>query len=539
MNLALLSPMPPPSMGTGPHWGSEFVTIEFFKALLRYAPFEQYHFFTADMDTAQRNYEALQGAWLGAGKIELHHVWHLPEVLARTPIHALHTTNNYLHRAVYGRTLVPGATFPVTASAFQSLTFHGGMPEYGQDLVCGSRPGDRIAVMSDAMATVMGGYYDQAATTGLQGWSGPKQPPELRTIYPGIDVERMRPVPKSDWRSKLHLPDEAFVVLSLSRLSPSDKTDMQPILRSFRDYLANEPAGERPVYLVITGSDYANYGAAVLRWVQEYGLGERVRGLGNPPEAEKAALLSAADCFISLPDNPQEAFGYSVLEAMACGVPIVAADWDGHKETVTEDVGFRVPTVWGPAMGRLDEISPLYWYMEATVMQLAAAQSVAIDLPAAWRAVERLRQDPGLARTMGAAARARAVAHFAWPTIIAQYVAMWAGSAALAAAAPLVTAPTMRWPIAFDSAYRHYASRWLDGAARVLATASAVDADLDSPYETVSHLIVPVLARQILALASSAVSLDSLIASLGQRPDTVYYHVLWLLKQGYLALDAA
>jgi glycosyltransferase involved in cell wall biosynthesis len=533
MNLALLAPVPPPTMPSGPHWGSNFVTIEFLKALCRYGPFDRLLFFGADVESARQNLQMLQVSWPGAQKIELHHVWELPEQLARTPIQALHTTNNFLHRAIHARSLVPGARFPVTASAFQSTTFHGVLPEYAQDLIAGHWPCDRIAVMSEAMARVLEGTYAQLAETALAAWSGPKTPPALRPIFPGLDTERLRPVPDTPWRQKLHLPDDAFVVLWLSRLSPADKADLQPVLRSFRDYLARHDDSDRPVHLVIAGSDYANYGTAVVRWVQEYGIGDRVRGVGNPAEADKAALMSAADCFMSLTDNPQEAFGYAIVEAMACGKPIIASDWDGHKETVNEDVGFRIPTVWGPQT-RLDEISPLYWLTELAPMQMAAAQTVAIDMTAAWDAVDRLRRDPALTRQMGAAARARAVALFSWPAIIAQYVALWDEARTEAETCPIPDGPTMRYPMAFSQAYRHYPTRWLDDTLQVRTVPGITDRDLESPYATMHQLLQPTLLERLLSLCQAARSVGDLTRETAEEADAVQRHVLWLLKQGYL-----
>jgi glycosyltransferase involved in cell wall biosynthesis len=532
MNLALLAPVPPPAMPVGPHWGSDFVTIEFLKALLRHGPYERYLFFAADLDTAGQHLQALQVSWPGAQKIELHHVWHLPEILAKTPIQALHTTNNFLHRAVHARSLVPGARFPVTASAFQSTSFHGVLPEYANDLVAGLWPCDRLAVMSDPMAEVLRGTYAHLAQSALGGWTGPKVVPDLHTIHPGIDTDRLQPVPNSPWRQKLNLPDDAFVVLWLSRFSPSDKADLQPVLRGFRDYLARTDDRDRPVYLVLSGADYAGYGRAVVRWVAEYGIGHRVRGLSSPQEADKAALMSAADCFMSLTDNPQEAFGYAILEAMACGKPIIASDWDGHKDTVTPEVGIRVPTIWGPT--GLDAVSPLYWFTETGPMQMAAAQSMAIDMKAAWNAVDHLRRHPDQVRQMGAAARARAVAAFSWPAIIATYVAMWTDAQTLAETCPIPEGPAMRYTMAFGTAYRHYPTRWLDDGLRVQTAAQTGEPDLESPYVTMQHLLQPPLLAQLLALGGPATSVGEMITATAADADTVRQHVLWLLKQGYL-----
>ena len=41
----------------------------------------------------------------------------------------------------------------------------------------------------------------------------------------------------------------------------------------------------------------------------------------------------------------QESFGLAPIEAMAAGLPVIASDWDGLRDTVSPDVGIRVPTL--------------------------------------------------------------------------------------------------------------------------------------------------------------------------------------------------
>jgi hypothetical protein len=62
-----------------------------------------------------------------------------------------------------------------------------------------------------------------------------------------------------------------------------------------------------------------------------------------------------ADIFISLADNIQETFGLTPIEAMAAGLPVVVADWNGYQETVRHEVdGLRIPTLMPPAGCGLD-----------------------------------------------------------------------------------------------------------------------------------------------------------------------------------------
>src|SRR5690606_10653881 len=73
---------------------------------------------------------------------------------------------------------------------------------------------------------------------------------------------------------------------------------------------------------------------------EELGVGERVLFLGK--QSSVAELLSCSDLFL-LPSE-HEAFGLVALEAMACGVPVVATCVGGIPEVVTDGVsGFLAP----------------------------------------------------------------------------------------------------------------------------------------------------------------------------------------------------
>jgi len=74
------------------------------------------------------------------------------------------------------------------------------------------------------------------------------------------------------------------------------------------------------------------------------GADGRVAYLGEVPHAEVPALLAASDVLVSAPAARRHPVGAAVLEAMACGVPVVASDVGALRELVVDRVtGLLVP----------------------------------------------------------------------------------------------------------------------------------------------------------------------------------------------------
>ena len=66
--------------------------------------------------------------------------------------------------------------------------------------------------------------------------------------------------------------------------------------------------------------------------IARHGLGHRVRLLGARPHAELPSLYSAADVLVLA--STREGWANVLLEAMACGTPVVASDAWGNREAV-------------------------------------------------------------------------------------------------------------------------------------------------------------------------------------------------------------
>jgi glycosyltransferase involved in cell wall biosynthesis len=538
MNLALLFHLPPTRHASqGPRFGAPFVSNEFLWALFRYAPYEQFAFFLPSMFGADETLSDLSDQFGGDDRFTAHHLAELPEVLTEMPIQALHTIGASLYAATHARSLVPGARFPVTCSVMDSPSYISALGAHVQDLLGPHLPGDRLVVYSEAAREAFAGLRAHLQATTLAGIGVPVGPPASTVIPLGIDTERYARRPGGDWRERLDVPAGAFLVTGVGRFSPIDKADLLPVLNGFYQLLQQDDGAKRPIHLVLAGSDYWRYGVTLKERAVRLGIADRVHLLPDLDEDDKLSLLSDADCFLALPDNPQEAFGYSVLEAMACGLPVVASDWNGLKETVTPDVGFRVPTYWGPANARLDQISALFGSSSQYLLHLLAAQSVAVDVEQAWQRVRELRDDPDLQARMAKAARERVESVYAWPKVIGRYVTLWEESARLNAEATAPERPSPAWTTAFQSAFRHYPSQWLGAETRLVRTRlgeSLPSSVVVAPYPDLTGLFSNELFAGLMAELLEPCSIGDLIDASGADADLVYGHVLWLLKQGLI-----
>ena len=148
---------------------------------------------------------------------------------------------------------------------------------------------------------------------------------------------------------------------------------------------------------------------------------------------------------------------------MAAGLPVIASDWDGYRETVRDGVdGFLVPTSQpaDPACA----LAPSEAYEDGRLSYDRyighAHLMVGVNVPRCTEALVRLIQDPALRASMGAAGRERAGAVYDWAVVMTQYQALWAEQDARRLAA-LKSAPHQRAPAFINplTLFDHYPSQ--------------------------------------------------------------------------------
>jgi glycosyltransferase involved in cell wall biosynthesis len=156
----------------------------------------------------------------------------------------------------------------------------------------------------------------------------------VTVLYPGVE-SRFRPVEDAELlgrvRARYELPDQ--YILGLSTLQPRKNFD--GLIKAFVRLLRARGHDSQfaDLHLVIGGGKGWLYEDLFER-AESSGFDSRIHFPGFVDDADLPALLSLAAVF-AFP-SWYEGFGLPVLEAMACGTPVVAADNSSLPEVVGE-----------------------------------------------------------------------------------------------------------------------------------------------------------------------------------------------------------
>ena len=162
----------------------------------------------------------------------------------------------------------------------------------------------------------------------IQARIGPRVRPIVRTIPTGVEVETLRTMPALDPRPLVGWPANALVVAALGRLAPEKSPEL--LLEAF----AEAAASERRLHLLVIGGGPSE--AGLRRRAAEPDLAGRVHLTGQRPRPAALALLKGADLFASA--SRTETQGLVLAEALAAGLPVIALDGPGVRDSVRDGV---------------------------------------------------------------------------------------------------------------------------------------------------------------------------------------------------------
>jgi len=150
----------------------------------------------------------------------------------------------------------------------------------------------------------------------------------------GVKPETFKFVPKEEARSKLGISSSEKVIISVSRLIPRKGT--HHVIKAFARLLPRFPE----LRLLIVGDGV--WKEELERLARELGVANRVDFKGFVPHERLGEILPAADVFALTPEY--EGLGIVFIEALACGVPVVASSVGGILDIIENGRnGFLVP----------------------------------------------------------------------------------------------------------------------------------------------------------------------------------------------------
>lgn len=147
----------------------------------------------------------------------------------------------------------------------------------------------------------------------------------------GVDTKSFRPeLDGKVIRRRLGINDESKVLLFVGVLDRAHHfKGVDQLLRAISKIERSE------VILMIIGD--GDQKPMYIHLARELGLDERIYFLGTIPHKDLPPFFAAADVVV-LPSNPPESFGMVLIEAMACGRPVIASNLPGVR-TVVEGAG--------------------------------------------------------------------------------------------------------------------------------------------------------------------------------------------------------
>lgn len=155
---------------------------------------------------------------------------------------------------------------------------------------------------------------------------------KVSLIYHGVDTETFKPLDKAEVKGSYDVADK-FVVGTVARNQP--RKNLPALIKAFSIFAANKPDA-----LLYMHTQIHDVGWNINEIVDRFGVGDRTYTTGGfnafkgVSDEELVRIYNMFDIFV-LP-TMAEGFGLPILEAQACGVPVLVTDFSACSELVVD-----------------------------------------------------------------------------------------------------------------------------------------------------------------------------------------------------------
>lgn len=175
----------------------------------------------------------------------------------------------------------------------------------------------------------------------------------LLRCYPDCSPEKIHVLPWGNWnldapgdpeplRQEFGVPDNARVLLTLSRISPEKGQDL--LLEALLEWEQRGDYPPVPLWLFVCGDAAFMQGRRFFENLRELAARlKRTRVIfpGYVSGERKRAFLALADLYVF--PSRHESYGLTLMEALAAGLPAVCLDTTGARSVMREEFGALVP----------------------------------------------------------------------------------------------------------------------------------------------------------------------------------------------------
>lgn len=166
-------------------------------------------------------------------------------------------------------------------------------------------------------------------------------PAKVKLVPGGVDVEFFAPRGEpATLRRALGIPgDENYLVLALGRLDP--RKGFPYLIEAAPEVVRRVRTAGKSVRVFISAGGHEPLSAEeqaeqrrIDEAIERAGIGEALTLVSKLDLQRVPEYYSAADVFVV--PSPYEPFGLVIIEAMACGTPVIATDQGGPPEIISE-----------------------------------------------------------------------------------------------------------------------------------------------------------------------------------------------------------
>lgn len=192
-----------------------------------------------------------------------------------------------------------------------------------------------------------------------------------------VDTKTLRPIDKKTARDRFKIPQDAFVfgMVAANKDNPSRKS-FQEVLDAFTEVSRKYP---KALLYIHTNLLDQNNGFPIQEYARHKGIADKVLMLDPHTMQFKldrdamAYLFSSFNCLLN-PSN-REGFGLSIVEAQACGVPVIV----NNCQSMPELVGVGKVCKTGYARWTLAQYQPMPDISDLIIKMLEIIPEIAIN----------------------------------------------------------------------------------------------------------------------------------------------------------------